>query len=101
MRPIVLARLDKRRPVLILTRESVRAHRSRVTVAPITSRASGLSTEVSVGPANGLDHGSVINCDNIVTIDASDLGRQIGFLLETQEVALTTAILAAFDLTTA
>jgi mRNA interferase MazF len=99
MRPIVLAEVDKRRPVVILTRESVRPDRTRVTVAPITSRVRGLRTEVAVGRANGLDHDSVVNCDNIVTIEVSDLGPQLGFLLESQEPALATAIQAAFDLT--
>jgi mRNA interferase MazF len=98
MRPIHAARLDKTRPVLVLTREVVRPHLTRVTVAPITSTIRGLSTEVPVGPANGLDHESVISCDNIVTIPASALGRQLGFLLSEQEFALTAAIHAAFDL---
>jgi len=53
MRPIYAAHLDKTRPVLILTREVVRPHLSRVTVAPITSTIRGLSTEVPVGAANG------------------------------------------------
>src|SRR4051794_36370680 len=81
MRPIHLASLDKTRPVLVLTRELVRPHLSRVTVAPITSRVRGLSTEVTVGPDNGLDHPSVVNCDNVVTVPASALGRQMGRLL--------------------
>jgi len=58
----------------------------------------GLSTEVPVGPANGLDADGVISCDNIVTVPASLLGPQIGVLLLDQEDALTTAIHAAFDL---
>lgn len=99
MRPIHLAQLDKVRPVLVLTRELVRPYLSRVTVAPITSTVRGLSTEVPVGPANGLDHQSAVSCDNIVTIPASALGRQIGFLLATQESDLGRAIQAAFDLT--
>ena len=98
MRPIHSARLDKTRPVLILTRDVVRPHLSRVTVAPITSTIRGLSTEVPVGPANGLDHESVVSCDNIVTVPASALGRQLGFLLSEQETTLTEAIRAAFDL---
>jgi mRNA interferase MazF len=98
MRPIHTARLDKTRPVLILTRELVRPHLSRVTVAPITSTVRGLSTEVPVGSANGLDHECVISCDNIVTVPTSALGRQIGYLLPTQELELTAAIHAAFDL---
>ena len=98
MRPIYAAHLDKTRPVLILTREVVRPHLSRVTVAPITSTIRGLSTEVPVGAANGLDYASVVSCDNIVTVPVSALGRQLGFLLTEQETALTDAIRAAFDL---
>lgn len=98
MRPIHTARLDKARPVVVLTRELVRPHMARVTVAPVTSTVRGLSTEIPVGPANGLDHGCVISCDNIVTVPKSALGRQIGYLLPAQEAALTAAIHAAFDL---
>ena len=98
MRPIYLARLDKTRPVLVLTRELVRPHLSRVTVAPITSTIRGLSTEVPVGPANGLDHDSVVSCDNVQTIPKSALGQHLGFLLAPQERLLAKAIQLAFDL---
>ena len=98
MRPIHAARLEKPRPVVILTRELVRPYLKRVTVAPITTTIRGLSTEVPVGPLNGLDHRCVINCDNIVTIPVADLGRVIGHLLPAQEAALAVAIRAAFDL---
>lgn len=43
-----------------------------MTVAPITSIVRGLSTEVVVGARNGLEHGSVVNLDNILTIPATD-----------------------------
>lgn len=98
MRPIHLATLDKTRPVLILTRELVRPHLARVTVAPITTTVRGLSTEVAVGPVNGLDHPSVISCDNVITIPTAALGPQIGRLLPEQEPMLTAALHAAFDL---
>jgi mRNA interferase MazF len=98
VRPIYLARLDKQRPVVVLTREAVRPYMARVTVAPITTTIRGLSTEVAVGTANGLDRESVISCDNIVTVPKSALGRQIGHLLPPQEARLTEAIHAAFDL---
>ena len=98
MRRIHTARLDKSRPVLILTRELVRPHLARVTVAPITSTIRGLSTEVPVGRVNGLDHDCIVNCDNIVTVPSSLLGRQIGYFLPAQESALSAAIRAAFDL---
>ncbi|HEY7920018.1 MAG TPA: type II toxin-antitoxin system PemK/MazF family toxin [Streptosporangiaceae bacterium] len=86
------------RPVLVLTREVVRPHLTRVTVAPITTTIRGLSTEVPVGRRNGLHQASVISCDNIVTVPAAALGRQIGYLLPAQEAALTNAVQAAFDL---
>lgn len=99
MRPIYIARMDKPRPVLVLTRDAVRSRMSSVTVAPITHRVRGLATEVPVGPRNGLDQASVVSCDNITTIQAHLLGRQVGALLPIQEEELTAAILAAFDLT--
>lgn len=98
MRPIHLARLDKTRPVVVLTRELVRPHLTSVTIAPITTTVRGLSTEVAVGEANGLVAPSVISCDNITTIPTRALGRQIGLLLDGQEPALSEAIRAAFDL---
>lgn len=98
MRPIHLAQLDKARPVVVLTRELVRPHMARVTVAPITTTVRGLSTEVPVGPDNGLDAHGVVSCDNIVTIPADVLGPRIGSLLPAQEAHLSAAIQAAFDL---
>lgn len=84
--------------MLILTRDLVRPHLARVTVAPITTTIRGLSTEVPLGPANGLDHECVVSCDNIVTVPTTALGRQLGYLLPAQEAALAAAIWAAFDL---
>lgn len=98
MRPIHIARLDKARPVLVLTREAVRPYLTRVTVAPITSSIRGLSTEVPVGADNGLDHDCVVSCDNIVTVPKSTLGRHVGYLLAHQEDELAEAVQAAFDL---
>lgn len=98
MRPIHLAQLDKTRPVLILTREAVRPYLNRLTVALITSTIRGLSTEVPVGPANGLAHDSVVSCDNVVTVLKSALGKHLGYLLPHQEPTLAEAILAAYDL---
>ena len=98
MRPIHLARLDKSHPVLILTRELVRPHMNTVTVAPITTTIRGLSTEIVVGTANGLDDRCVVACDHVTTIPVTALGRQVGLLLDEQEADLTRAIHAAFDL---
>jgi mRNA interferase MazF len=98
MRPIHVAQLDKARPVLILTRELVRPHLTTVTIAPITTTVRGVSTEVRVDAANGLEEPSVVSCDNITTIPKRALGEQIGVLLDGQEQALSYAITAAFDL---
>jgi mRNA interferase MazF len=98
MRPIHVARLDKARPVLILTREVVRSHMTSVTVAPITTTARGLSTEVPVDRANGLAGPSIVSCDNVTTIPTRSLGEQIGVFFDRQEQALSEAIRAAFDL---
>ncbi len=98
MRPIHIARLDKARPVLVLTRELVRPHLTTVTIAPITTTIRGLSTEVPVGAANGLAAPSVVSCDNVTTIPTTALGEQVGVLLDRQEPLLTDAIRAAFDL---
>jgi mRNA interferase MazF len=98
MRPIHVARLDKARPVLVLTRELVRPHLTTVTIAPITTTIRGLSTEVPVDAANGLAGPSVVSCDNVTTVPTSALGAQVGVLLDHQEQMLSDAILAAFDL---
>jgi mRNA interferase MazF len=98
MRPIHVARLDKARPVLVLTRELVRPRLTTVTVAPITTTARGLSTEVAVDAANGLESASVVSCDHVTTIPKRALGEQIGVLLDDQEQSLSDAIRAAFDL---
>ncbi len=93
-----MARLDKPRPVLILTRELVRPHMNTVIVAPITTTIRGLSTEVPVGVPNGLEERCVVACDHVTTIPVTALGEQVGRLLDEQESALTAAIHAAFDL---
>lgn len=98
MRPIHTARLDRTRPVLVLTRAGVRPHRSRITVAPITSTARGLSVEVPVGPEDGLDRESVVNLDDVMTILVEDLGPQIGELAHAKEAALAAAVFHAFEL---
>lgn len=98
MHEIRLARLDKTRPVVVLTREPARNVMTKVTVAPITSTVKGLTSEVSVGVDNGLDDGSAIAIDNIVTIDKQYLGRLVGYLQAAQERALTAAVIRAFDL---
>ena len=98
MREIRLDELDTTRPVLILTRDAARGAMTKVTVAPITSTFKGLSSEVPLGPRNGLDHECAAAINNIVTIPAATLGRTLGFLHADQERALAAAMVLAFDL---
>ena len=71
---------------------------TKVTIAPITSTIKGLSSEVPVGRANGLDHDGVISLDNVVTVPSKLLGRTIGFLTYAQEAELARAVVLAYDL---
>ncbi len=98
MRPLHWASLDKRRPVLVLTREYLIGRMSTVTVAPVFSTRHGLATEVDVGPRNGLAQPSVVKCDQITSIHVSRLMEGCGWLLASQEHDLHEAIQAAFDL---
>ena len=98
MREICLAHLDKTRPVLVLTRDAARASMTKVTVAPITSTIKGLSSEVRVGPENGLEHVSAVAIDNILTVPVSRLGRTVGYLHPHQESELAAAVVVSFDL---
>ncbi len=98
MREICLVRLDKTRPALVLTRELARAAMTKVTVAPITTTAKGLSSEVRVGPDNGLDHDCVVALDNVLTVPVNLIGRTIGYLSTEQESELARAVVLAYDL---
>lgn len=98
MRSIATVRLDKHRPALILTRQSALHLLTWVTVAPITSTIWGLTSEVPVGPRNGIDHDSVISCDNITTVRIDAVGATIGLLFDDQEPELARAISDAFAL---
>lgn len=98
MRSIASVQLDKRRPALILTRPAMLHLLTWLTVAPITSTIRGITSEVPVGPRNGLDHDSVVSCDNITTVRTSALGRTIGLLFDDQEPALARAVGDAFEL---
>nr|WP_317889366.1 type II toxin-antitoxin system PemK/MazF family toxin [Dermabacter vaginalis] len=56
VREICFAKLEKTRPVLVLTREAARSAMTKVTVAPITSTVKGLSSEVEAPVARSLRH---------------------------------------------
>lgn len=59
---------DKRRPVLILTRESAISYLNALTVAPITTTIRHIPSEVYLSPDDGLLTECVANLDNIQTV---------------------------------
>jgi mRNA interferase MazF len=87
---------DKRRPVLVLTRQEVIGLLHTVMVAPITSTIHGAPSEVVVGPAEGLKHESAINLDHVQTVEQARLTRRLGSLSEARmrEVCRALAVAA-------
>ncbi len=66
------------RPVVVLTRGTVAPLLRRVLVAPVTLTVRGLRTEVAIGPAEGVQAGSVVNLDNAQLLDTGRLLRLAG-----------------------
>ena len=69
---------DKRRPVLILSRDPMGRLLHSVVCAPITSRIRGLATEVPIGADAGLVHPSVANFDNTFLLARRRLVHRLG-----------------------
>lgn len=69
---------DKRRPVLVMSREPMGSVLHSVICAPITSKARGLATEVALGKEAGLSHASVANFDNTFLLARRRLVRRLG-----------------------
>ncbi len=71
---------DKRRPVLILSRQEVIPLLHTVMVAPITSTRRGAPSEVPVGVDEGLKHDSAVSLDHVQTVERARLVSFIGSL---------------------
>jgi mRNA interferase MazF len=65
---------DKRRPVLILTRNSAIPVLASLTVAPITTTIRSIPTEVRLSQADGLFTDCAVNLDNIQTVQKAKVG---------------------------
>jgi mRNA interferase MazF len=70
-------RPDNKRPVLILTRESVLEYLGEVTVAPITSTVRDIRSEVFLLKADGVSHDCAVNCDHLQTVSIARIGALI------------------------
>lgn len=86
---------DKRRPVVILSRQEAIPLLSTVLVAPVTSTIRGLPSEVEVGVSEGLKHESAINLDHIQTVAKADLRHFVGTLHPERLSAVCTALTIA------
>lgn len=71
---------DKKRPVLVLTRDSAISYLSNVTVAPITSAIRGVPSEVVLNEDDGMKSPCAVNLHNAVTVSQDRLGRRIAHL---------------------
>ena len=89
-------RPDKRRPVVILSRQDVIPLLATVMVAPITSAIRGAPSEVVVGVEQGLKHESAVNLDHVQTVDKFRLRKLVGSL----DPAVMEAICAALAIAT-
>jgi mRNA interferase MazF len=69
---------DKRRPVLILSRQVLLDVLQTATVVPITSSSHGAPTEVDLGIEDGLKAPSCANLANVQTVRRRDLSRLVG-----------------------
>ena len=80
------------RPALIDSRFST------VVCAPVFSNGEGLSTQVAIGPDEGIQHPSWIMCDNLASIRKSELTDYVGSLTGSKLIALNDALKLALDL---
>jgi mRNA interferase MazF len=71
---------DKKRPVVVLTRDSVIPYLSTVTVAPVTSTIRGVPSEVVLNEEDGMKAPCAVNLHNILTISQDHLGRRVAGL---------------------
>jgi mRNA interferase MazF len=71
---------NKKRPVVVLTRDSAIAYLSTVTVAPITSTIRGVPSEVVLAQEDGMKAACAVNLHNAVTVSQNRLGRRVAQL---------------------
>lgn len=67
----------RKRPVLILTRDSVLEYLREVTVAPITTTVRNIPSEVFLTKADGLPQDCAVNCDHLQTVSKAKIGPLI------------------------
>ena len=90
---------DKKRPVLVLTRESAISVLNSVTIAPITSTIRSIPTELLLTELDGVPHTCAANFDNLQTVPKSNIGDRITRLTSRRmkEAAAAVSFALGFD----
>ncbi len=89
---------DKRRPVMVLIRDSILEYLGEVTVAPITSTVRNIPSEVFLSREDGMPRECAINFDHIQTVSKGKIGSLIATLPEAKLSQVREAISFALDL---
>jgi mRNA interferase MazF len=87
-----------RRPVVLLSRDGAYLYRELVTIAPVTTRVRGISSEVPLGPEDGLTQPCAANLDTIQTVQKNRLARLLTRLSPKKLVEVEKALKYALDL---
>ena len=99
MRWYTFAAPDKRRPVLLLTRNSALGFLIGITVAPITTTMRNILSEVLLTPAeDGTPQPCVVNVDNLQTVQKAQLGSIITTLTPPRMAEVEQAICFALGM---
>lgn len=89
---------DKKRPVVILTRNSILEYLGEVTIAPVTSTIRDIPSEVLLSRLDGMHNDCAINCDHIQTVSKSNVGSLITSLSKEKLSEVRDAINFALNL---
>jgi mRNA interferase MazF len=89
---------DKKRPVLLLTRDAILEYLGDVTIAPITSTIRDIPSEVPLYKENGMLQDCAVNCDHIQTVSKNRLGALVTTLSDAKMREVSRAIAFALGL---
>lgn len=92
------SRPDKRRPVLILTRDAAIPHLGEITVAPITSTVREIPSEVTLSAADGMPRACAVNLDHVQTVAKGKIGAVLATLSNQRLTEVREALLFALQL---
>jgi mRNA interferase MazF len=88
-------RPDKKRPVLVLTRQSALDFLGDVTVAPITSTIRAIPSEVVLTEADGVPRNCAVNLDHVQTVQVARMGPLVALLPSQRMAEVRAALLFA------